>query len=81
MPRKSKSNPGVVSINLKLEQCSLDYRTATTHFQRVWLQAALQHFGGNLTKSSRQLGVSRRTLQIQVNKHDIDLQAMRQKEK
>ncbi len=81
MPRNSKSNPDVDCIDVKLKQCSLDYRTATTQFQRVWLKAALQHFGGNLTKSSRELGVSRRTLQIQVNKHDIDLQAIRQKEK
>ncbi len=81
MPRKPKSNPEVEWIAVKLEQCPLDYHTATTQFQGVWLRTALKLYRGNLTKSSRELGVSRRTLQIQATKHGIDLRAIRQKEK
>ncbi|MBK6911361.1 MAG: hypothetical protein IPK53_04210 [bacterium] len=55
----------------------LDYREATAQFHRLWLIKALRRFRGNLSETARQLGLTRRALQLQVARLDIDLGPLR----
>ncbi|MCB1060653.1 MAG: hypothetical protein KDB65_10500 [Calditrichaeota bacterium] len=65
------------AIRISQTTFPLDYREATSEFLRAYLTCVLTELDGNVTEASRALCVSRRTLQLQTTKLDIDVAAIR----
>lgn len=55
----------------------LDYRLATEQFHKQLVTKVLSEEGGNISEAARKLGVSRRTLQLQTTKLQIDVDSIR----
>lgn len=50
---------------------------AVAQFKYCYLVFSLAAYGGNISTTARMLGVSRRTIQLQVAKHGINIQEIR----
>lgn len=53
-------------VTLPKAEYPLDWRAANSHFQKRFLVVALAKHDGNITCAARALGITRRTLQIQI---------------
>ncbi|MCB9358267.1 MAG: hypothetical protein H6508_00055 [Calditrichaeota bacterium] len=47
---------------------SLQMREAVHQFKQAYLKKALKQHGGNISQTARAIGVSRRTLQLQIKR-------------
>lgn len=65
------------SVSLSAQEYSLDYRKATAQFHRIWLHKALKRCAGNLSEAARKLGITRRALQLQIARFNIDISKIR----
>lgn len=68
MPRTKSQN---TSIRVSVTQYPAQVREAVLHFRRYYLQQALERYGGNISRTARAIGISRRTLQLQLKEGGI----------
>jgi DNA-binding protein Fis len=62
----NKSSRKCKTLKLKSQVVSICWREAVSQLQRAYLLAVLVHFKGNRTIAARELGITRRTLQLQL---------------
>jgi DNA-binding NtrC family response regulator len=70
--RRSKA-----SIKIDDTSFPMDYREANAEFLRKYLTKVLKECDGNITEAARMLSISRRTLQLQATRLEIDVSAIR----
>lgn len=69
MPQSSASKSSsrkCNSLKLRSQKYSICWREANAHFQREFLLAVMTKYKGNRTVAANELGISRRTLQLQL---------------
>jgi len=75
-PEIKRGRPKSV-VSIKFDSLPLDFRKAKDEFLSRYLSAALLAFDHNITHTARTLRVSRRTLQLHINKLGLDVEKMR----
>ncbi|MCB9367159.1 MAG: hypothetical protein H6508_08275 [Calditrichaeota bacterium] len=71
VPTTRKAKRSTARIQLRIESLPIDYRSARDAFLVSYLSAALLTFDLNITQTAKALKVSRRTLQLQMNRIGI----------
>jgi DNA-binding NtrC family response regulator len=65
------------SITIVLKDCPAQYRLAREAFEAEFLRAKLDKYAGNVSRTARALGVSRKTLVLKINRFGIDMKVLR----
>ncbi|HEY3296872.1 MAG TPA: helix-turn-helix domain-containing protein [bacterium] len=64
-------------FTLVIKNCPVDLAGAQDAFETAFISISLRRFAGNVTRTARALGVSRRCLTRKINQLGIDMNAMR----
>jgi DNA-binding NtrC family response regulator len=70
-------NKGQHVFNLTLKECPVEYRKAKDAFESDFFRLALSKYAGNVSRTARAIGISRRNLTIKINRFGIDMNEMR----
>lgn len=65
------------SFTIVLKDCPTQYRLAREAFEAEFLRAKLDRYAGNVSRTARALGVSRKTLVLKINRFGIDMKVLR----
>jgi DNA-binding NtrC family response regulator len=71
----AKSSPAVFTLVIK--NCPVSYPGAQRAFDTAFIGVSLHRFAGNVSRTARSLGISRRNLTRKIRDLQIDMEAMR----
>ncbi|MFZ5432158.1 MAG: helix-turn-helix domain-containing protein [Calditrichota bacterium] len=74
--RAAKSNPSLRPQD-RGHAYPANLRKARDQFEGHFLKIALELNHGNVSQTSKMIGISRRNLQLKIRKHEIDLTGIR----